>query len=221
MNIERSDISGRDAEDLQAYDVIRSADVVAIYVVEHDAQLAESHLTLLSAKGFAAQVFGTAEAFLEAYDPDQEAILLLSLNLPGMNGLALLEHLTDNRLSLPTVVQGGSQDVEAAVQAMRAGAVDVLEPNAGEARFLAAIAVASEMLFSRQSVPVPKSVVAGRLALLTEREREVLTHLLLGKLNKEIASELGVSQRTIEGHRSRIREKMQARGVADLIRMVG
>ena len=77
------------------------------------------------------------------------------------------------------------------------------------------------MLFNRKPIIVSKKIVANRLANLTEREREVLDHLLLGKLNKEIASELDVSQRTVEGHRSRIREKMHARGIADLIRMLG
>ena len=86
---------------------------------------------------------------------------------------------------------------------------------------MSAVATATEMLFKKQPATVSKKIVADRLAKLTDREREVLQHLLQGKLNKEIASELDVSQRTVEGHRSRIREKMNARGIADLIRMVG
>lgn len=112
-------------------------------------------------------------------------------------------------------------DVPVAVQAMRAGAIDFIAKPPQVDQLLDAISAAGCMLFDRAPPVVSKKIVADRLAKLTDREREVLSHLLLGKLNKEIASELGVSQRTVEGHRSRIRDKMHARGIADLIRMIG
>jgi FixJ family two-component response regulator len=111
-------------------------------------------------------------------------------------------------------------DVPIAVKAMRAGAIEFIEKPAEEGQILAAVETAASMLFDRQPTLVSKKIVADRLAKLTDREREVLNHLLLGKLNKEIANELNVSQRTVEGHRSRIREKMHARGIADLFRML-
>jgi two-component system response regulator FixJ len=124
-------------------------------------------------------------------------------------------------MRLPVIVTASQASVPDAVAAMRAGAFDFIEKPMAEERLMGAVNAAAEMLFKKQPATVSKKIVADRLAKLTDREREVLQHLLQGKLNKEIASELDVSQRTVEGHRSRIREKMNARGVADLIRMVG
>lgn len=193
----------------------------AIYVVEDDTAVLKSLCALLNAHGYETIACATAEAFLEIYEPARRAFLVLDLRLPGMNGMQLQAHLNENNISLPIVVLTAHGDVPIAVEAMRAGAIDFIEKPASEDRILEAIETASGMLFDRQPATLSKNIIASRLAKLTEREREVLNHLLQGKLNKEIANELDVSQRTIEGHRARIREKMQARGIADLIRMVG
>ncbi len=193
----------------------------SIYIVEDDNAVLKSLCALLNAHGYETIPCPSAEHFLSIFDPDLKAIIVLDLRLPGMSGTQLQGHLNDNGISLPIVVVTAHGDVPIAVQAMRAGAIDFIEKPAQEDRILEAVNGAAGMLFNRQPAIISKKIVATRLAKLTEREREVLHHLLLGKLNKEIANELDVSQRTIEGHRSRIREKMQARGVADLIRMVG
>jgi FixJ family two-component response regulator len=193
----------------------------AIYVVEDDTAVLKSLCALLSAHGHETIPCPSAEFFLNIYEPARKAFLVLDLRLPGMSGMQLQAHLSENNVSLPIVVLTAHGDVPIAVQAMRAGAIDFIEKPAPEDRILEAIETATGMLFDRQPTTVSKNIVASRLAKLTEREREVLNHLLQGKLNKEIANELDVSQRTIEGHRARIREKMQARGIADLIRMVG
>lgn len=193
----------------------------SIYVVEDDEAVLKSLCALLKAHKYQTIPCPTAEHFLEIYDPDLKAIMILDLRLPGMSGPQLQTHLTDNGINLPIIIVTAHGDVPIAVQAMRAGAVDFIEKPAQEDHFLDAIKTASELLFNKQPPSISKKIVADRLAKLTDREREVLHHLLLGKLNKEIASELDVSQRTVEGHRSRIREKMHARGIADLIRMVG
>lgn len=193
----------------------------SIYVVEDDEGVLKSLCALLEAHGHQTISCGSAEHFLQVFDPSLRACLILDLRLPGMSGMQLQNHLNDNGVLLPIIVITAHGDIPIAVKAMRAGAIDFIEKPASEVAILDAVGVASGILFNRQPNIVSKKIVADRLANLTEREREVLNHLLLGKLNKEIASELDVSQRTVEGHRSRIREKMHARGIADLIRMLG
>ena len=199
----------------------KDADKFSIYVVEDDDAVLKSLCALLTAHGFETIACTSAEQFLDHYDPAKKAFMMLDLRLQGMSGLQLQTHLNALNVKIPIVVVTGHGDVPIAVQAMRAGAVDFIEKPANEDRILKAVETASGLLFNKRPAIVSKKIVADRLEKLTNREREVLHHLLLGKLNKEIASELDVSQRTVEGHRSRIRNKMQARGIADLIRMVG
>lgn len=199
----------------------RNPETFSIYVVEDDAAVLRSFCALLNAHGYATTPCASAENFLRVLDPGRKACLLLDMRLPGMSGLQLQSHLNEQGVSIPTVVVTAHGDVPIAVQSMRAGAIDFIEKPAKAEDILAAIKLASGFLFNRQPELVSKKLVADRLAKLTDRERDVLNHLLLGKLNKEIANELNVSQRTIEGHRARIREKMHARGIADLIRMMG
>lgn len=198
-----------------------SEEEFVIYVVEDDAGVLKSLCALLKANGFETIPCVSAEYFLEIFSPDKKGIIMLDLRLPGMSGTQLQGHLRDLGLKIPIIVVTAHGDVQTAVQSLRAGAIDFIEKPAETDRMLEAINSAAGLLFDRQPAAISKQIVAERLAKLTDREREVLNHLLVGKLNKEIASELGVSQRTIEGHRSRIREKMQARGIADLIQMIG
>lgn len=193
----------------------------SIYVVEDDNSVLNSLCALLTAHGWVAIPCETAEHFLKIFQPDQKACMILDLRLPGMSGLQLQAHLNELTINLPIIVVTAHGDVPMAVEAMRAGAIDFIEKPAQESQLLEAIYSASGLLFNRAQPIVPQTIVADRLAKLTDREQEVLRHLLQGKLNKEIAAELSVSQRTIEVHRARVREKMQARGIADLIRMVG
>jgi len=193
----------------------------SIYVVEDDDAVLNSLCALLQAHGHETIACPTAEHFLKIFEPDRRACMILDLRLPGMSGTQLQGHMTENGFSLPIVVITAHGDVPIAVKAMRAGAIDFIEKPASESQILNALETAAGLLFNRQPTVVSKQIVASRLAKLTERERDVLDHLLLGKLNKEIANALSVSQRTVEGHRSRIREKMHARGIADLIRMLG
>lgn len=196
-------------------------DRILIYVVEDDKAVLESLCALLNAHGYRTTGCPSAEHFLRIYDPARKAFMVLDLRLPGMSGIQLQNHMNSNGITIPVIVVTAHGDVPIAVQAMRAGAVDFIEKPTQEEPILEAVETATNILFNRQPKLVSKKIVADRLAKLTDRERAVLEHLLLGKLNKEIANELSVSLRTIEGHRSRIREKMQARGIADLIRMTG
>jgi two-component system response regulator FixJ len=199
----------------------RASERFSVYIVEDDASVLDSICALLNAHGYETVPCTSAEEFLERYAPEKKACIMLDLRLPGMSGMQLQRHLGDIGVSLPIIVVTAHGDVPLAVQAMRAGAVDFIEKPAQAGQLLEALRIAGDLLYNRAAPHVPKAVVADRLTKLTEREREVLQHILQGKLSKEIAGELGVSQRTIEVHRSRIREKMQARGIADLVRMLG
>lgn len=192
-----------------------------VYLVEDDAAVLKSLGALLQAHGYKTKACGSAELFLENYDPQLKSCLVLDLQLPGLSGLQLQSHLRKIHVDIPIVVVTAHGDVSNAVQAMRSGAIDFIEKPAQPEKLLEAVRTASDILFSRQPPEVPQKIVVDRLAKLTDREREVLGYLLKGKLNKEIASELNLSQRTVEVHRSRIRDKMHARGIADLIRMIG
>ena len=196
------------------------SDDFLIYVVDDDAAVLRSLSLLLQSHGYTIESCASATAFLERFTPERRACLLLDLRMQGMDGAELQRRLTDEGHRLPVIILTGHGDVPAAVRAMKQGAVDFIEKPACEARLLAAIEEARAVLTNRPRRSLPREVVAGRLARLTAREREVLDHLVLGRLNKEIAEALGISQRTVEIHRARIREKMEARGISDLIMML-
>ena len=192
----------------------------SVYVVEDDDAVLHSLCALLNAHGYETIPCVSAEEFLDVFDPALKACLLLDLRLPGISGVQLQSHLNDMGVNIPIIVITAHGDISIAVKAMRDGAFDFIEKPAQADHLLEAVKSAGGLLFNRLPPTPSKKVVADRLSKLTDREREVLDYLLQGRLNKEIADELGVSRRTVEVHRSRIREKMQARGIADLIRMV-
>ncbi len=193
----------------------------SVYVVEDDEGVLNSLCALLAAHGHPTVPCRSAEAFLQVFDPALPACMVLDLRLPGMSGIELQAHLVSLGVTLPVVVVTAHGDIRIAVQAIRSGAIDLIEKPARAEDLLDAIGSCCEIVRNKAPAEIPKKIVADRLSRLTAREREVLGHLLNGKLNKEIGAALGISQRTVEVHRARIREKMQARGIADLIRMLG
>lgn len=199
---------------------MRRGEDFLIYVVDDDAAVLRSLSLLLRSHGYEVEACASAAEFLQRFVPDRRALLLLDLRMPGMDGAELQRRLVDEGQRLPVIMLTGHGDVPAAVRAMKQGAIDFIEKPADEAHLLSAIDEARAVLTNRPRRSVPREVVAERLARLTAREREVLDHLVLGRLNKEIAEALGISQRTVEIHRARIREKMEARGISDLIMML-
>lgn len=191
-----------------------------VYVVDDDVSVLDSLRALLSAHGLQPKPFVSAEAFLEAFDPSVEACLLLDLRMPGMGGIELQRKLHNDHPRLPVIILTGHGDIPVAVQAMKEGAVDFIEKPGSEQQLLSAIGQARDMLANNPPPAIAPEIVAERLARLTARERDVLDLLVLGMTNKSIADELGISQRTVEIHRARIREKLEARGLADLIRLL-
>lgn len=197
------------------------SDDFMVYLVDDDPGVLRSTTLLLEAHGLAVEPCASAQAFLARFQPGRRGCLLLDLRMPGTDGPELQRRLAEQGHRLPVIMLTAHGDVPAAVRAMRAGAIDFIEKPAPEARLLAAVEEArATTIAGRPRRVVPREVVAERLATLTPREREVLDHLVLGRLNKEIADELGISQRTVEIHRARIREKMEARGISDLIMML-
>lgn len=192
---------------------------IKVYIVDDDLSVRLSLSALLSAHGLLPRAFASAEEFLAAYKETRDACLLLDLRMPGMGGMALQQELISRQAHLPVIILTAHGDVPLAVEAMKAGAIDFIEKPGSEEHILNAIKDATRHRDARTAQP-SRSVVSKRLAKLTAREREVLDHLVQGKTNKTIADELGISQRTVEIHRARIREKMEARGLADLIRMM-
>lgn len=192
-----------------------------VYVVDDDPSARDSLCALLEAHGLEASAFSTAEEFLSGRDLNDDALCaFVDIRMPGLSGMALQKLLTARGSTLPIIMLTAYGDVPLAVEAMKAGAVDFIEKPGSQEQLLEAIEAAANHLANRPQPTVSHGVVSERLARLTGREKEVLDHLILGMTNKHIAEQLGISQRTVEIHRSRIREKMEARGLADLIRMM-
>jgi len=188
-----------------------------VYIVDDDESVRASLCALLVAHQFDAVAYGSAEQFIQHLEPDLALCAFIDLRMPGMDGIELQKFLSSKGVTLPIIILTAHGDVPLAVEAMRGGAIDFIEKPASEAQLLGAIETASNYLANLPQPVVAHGVVSERLARLTGREREVLDHLIL--TNKQIADKLGISQRTVEIHRSRIRDKMEARGLADLIRM--
>lgn len=195
-------------------------EAIQVHVVDDDPAALDSLRALLTAHRFQTTAHESGRAFLEAFDPTIPSCVLLDLRMPVMSGMELFAEMRQLGHGAPVIVLTGHGDVPVAVAAMKAGAIDFIEKPGSEEQILAAISAAADLLANRPRAVLPAGVVADRLARLTTREREVLNYLVLGMTNKSIADELSISQRTVEIHRARIREKMEARGLSDLIRMM-
>jgi FixJ family two-component response regulator len=190
-----------------------------VFVVDDDPDVRESLRWLFDSVGLAVEDFASSEAFLESYRSSRPGCLLLDVRMPGMDGLGLLERLNRHHVWLPTIIVTGHGDIPMAVRAMKLGAVDFVQKPANHQRLLELVrnALRRDREF-REQIGDP-ATVAERLASLTPREREVLDGLVKGESNKVIAFNLAVGIRTVETHRARIMEKMQASSIADLVRM--
>lgn len=191
-----------------------------VYVVDDDAAVRESLVLLLTLRGFAAQGFESADAFLAAVRPDRPGCLVLDLRMPGKNGLELQALMAERRIALPVVIVTAHGDVSAARAAFMAGAVDFLEKPVDEAVLFTAITAALTRDRYRRDADQAAAALAARLARLSEREREVMWLVAEGHQNRDIGAMLGVSPRTIEIYKARMMEKLRARGLPDLLRIL-
>ena len=190
-----------------------------VYVVEDDPSVRDSLSLLLQLRGFSTATFDSAEAFLEGDALERPACVLADVRLPGMSGLELQRKLASQHAALPFVVMTAHGDVATARAALRDGAVDFLEKPIDEQDLIEAITVALRSDHAQVEKARSRETVLARMQRLTERELEVFDRVTSGYHNREIAEEFGISQRTVEVHRARVMEKLQARRVADLFRL--
>ncbi len=187
------------------------------YVVDDDESIRALWRWLMESNGIAVKTFATAAAFIESYRSGDAGCLVLDLKLPGMSGLELQEYLNRKDIEIPIVFVTGYGDVPAAVSALKGGAVDFVQKPFGHREVLSIIEKAFQRDAEIREKHARLSIVASRLATLTEREREVLQRVIEGKPNKIIAADLDISMKTVEFHRAKVMEKMGVTSVAELV----
>jgi len=191
-----------------------------IHVVDDDASVGRALARLLSAGGYDVVAHTSAESFLASYDPDMHGCVILDVSMPGLDGLALQQSLATQGQQVPIIFLSGFADVPLCASAMRDGAVDFLTKPVGEDVLFDAIARALARDLRHRSVVARRTAVETCMASLTRREHEVLQHVMNGRLNKQIAADLGTAEKTVKVHRARAMEKMHVRSVAELVRLV-
>jgi FixJ family two-component response regulator len=190
-----------------------------VFIVDDDAGVLKALSRLLRAKGYEVRSFTSPQEFLTHHDAAAPGCTVLDVAMPGLDGLALQQALTAGGSHRPVIFLTGRGDIPTSVRAMKAGAIDFLTKPVSDKDLLDAIARAVDQdAKSRQSRAELASIQA-KITTLTPREREVLTHVVAGRLNKQIAGDLGTVEKTIKVHRGRVMEKLGVRTVADLVRL--
>ena len=202
----------------QRVKAIAAKGVPVAYVVDDDAEIRATIREVLESDGRVVQDFPSAETFLEAYRSGGEGCLLIDAYLPGMSGVVLLDELRARGDHLPAILITGSSDVGLAVEAMRTGACDFIEKPVGRVELLASIARAIDQSHDIRLIDAAHEEAAAHVADLTTRQREVMDMVLAGHPSKNIAADLGISQRTVENHRAAIMHKMGAKSLPELAR---
>ena len=190
-----------------------------VYLVDDEPAVLKALSRLLRAAGLQAVAFGTPEEFLANVGPDSDGCVVLDLAMPGLDGLALQEALAARGIELPTLFLTGHGDVPQSVRAMKKGAVDFLTKPVDDGVFLRAVREALERGRNTRVGREESARIRARFRSLSPREREVLAGVVAGRLNKQIAGDLGIAEKTVKVHRGRVMEKMGASSVAELVRM--
>lgn len=198
----------------------RSALEGQVFVVEDDPSVRAALVRLLGSLGFGVAAYGSAEAYLAARDPEAHGCILLDISLPGQDGIALQRSLAQEDDHMPIIFLTGQADVPLAVRVMRDGAFDFLTKPVDMQVLFATVAGALRRDADLRKLRERRVQEQARLAALTPREREVLVQVAAGRLNKQIAYDLGAAEKTIKVHRARVMDKMHVRSVAELVRVV-
>ncbi|HKE96256.1 MAG TPA: response regulator FixJ [Povalibacter sp.] len=191
-----------------------------IFVVDDDSAVRDALKLLLRSVGQQVETYSSGQEFIDAYSEDRPGCLVLDIRMPGMSGLELQQKLNERHSILPIIFITGHGDVPMAVEAMQAGAVDFIQKPFRDQDLIDRINQALEKDSNNRAALGERNDIRRRLETLTPREREVLDLVVHGKANKVIAGDLKLSQRTVEIHRARVMEKMQASSLAHLVRMV-
>ena len=189
-----------------------------VSVIDDDALVLRSLDRLLQSRGFEVHTYSSAQAFLEQHDASTPGCIVMDLSMPDLSSLELQQALAHSADRRPVVFISGRSSVEASVRAMKAGAVDFLTKPFDEADLVAAVSTALEKDRASREGLAERSAINLRLSTLTPRERDVLSRVVAGKLNKQIAAELGTAEKTVKVHRARMMRKMQFDSLAELVR---
>lgn len=190
-----------------------------VYVVDDDASVRDSLKWLIESVGLRVLPCVNAQAFLDAYERSAPGCLVLDVRLHGMSGLDLQAELGRLEIDIPTIIVTGHGDVAMAVRAMKMGAIDFIEKPFNDQELLDRIQRAIDADLTARRGGQEREQIGALLATLSPREREVMDLLVLGKANKEVADQLGLSTRTVEGHRARLMEKLACTSLAELVRL--
>jgi len=192
-----------------------------VFIVDDDAGVLKALSRLLRARGYDVRSFTSPQEFLTHHDATVPGCAVLDVSMPGLDGLELQRALSAEASQRPVIFITGKGDIPTSVRAMKAGAVDFLTKPVSDKNLLGAIARAEREDDKFRRIRAELASIQAKIDTLTPREREVLAHVVAGRLNKQIAGDLGTVEKTIKVHRSRMMEKLGMRTVADLVRMAG
>jgi FixJ family two-component response regulator len=190
-----------------------------VFIVDDAREVRTALARVLTAFGYQVRSFESAERFLAEHDADVPGCLLLDICMPGLSGLELQHSLATSSCARPIVFLTGAGDVKMSVHAMKEGAVDFLTKPIDNRQLFAAVEQALQRDAEQRLKGTIRSMICHRLETLTPRERQVMSHVIRGRLNKQIAAELGTGEKTVKVHRARMMSKMLARSVAELVQL--
>ncbi len=190
-----------------------------VHIVDDDPAVLKALSRLLRSTGYETRLFSSAKAFLDEHDPAVAGCAIFDVAMPGLDGLSLQQRLTIGGNQRPIIFITGKSDIPTSVRAMRAGAVDFLTKPVKDKDLFEAIARAEELDAKTRQSSRELAAIKARISTLTPREREVLSHVVAGRLNKQIAGDLGTVEKTIKVHRARVMQKLGVRTLVDLVRL--
>ncbi|MHC4132056.1 MAG: response regulator transcription factor [Planctomycetota bacterium] len=191
-----------------------------VYVVDDEKQIRESLSMLLKTMDLCVEMYSNAHDFLKDYNPGQHGCLVLDVRMPGMSGLELQAQLASERINIPIIIITGHGDVPMAVQAIKVGALDFIEKPFREQELLDSIQKAIKLDAENKENRAEQEKWKEAFSGLTPREREIVRELVVGKANKLIAYELGISPKTVDFHRANIMDKLGVESVVELVRLI-